>query len=401
MRVLAVTQTYPKHAGDSTSPFMDLIVRALARRGHTVDVVLPYHPEFRYASDEHVQFFPCRYSPVRRWAPWGLGNALRANGTVRLGVAASLPAVAVTLRRRVAQLLDARKYDVVHAHWVIPNAWLAATPSLAHGVPLVVSVHGSDVSLAERHPLLARAARRGFDVAAAVSAPSDHLRARAEAVGADPTRTVTVRWGVDTVAFSPRTAEAVLRKRLLGAGGDDDMLFVAVGRLVECKGFEYLIDAAARVDGIRVAIVGDGDLRADLEGRAGALRAPVTFTGALPQRDVANALAAADAVVVPLVVDRSGRVDGFAMTVLEGLASGRPLIASRIAGVPELVVDGVNGLLVGEKDTAGLAAAIAHLRQSPDERGRLGANGRTTAEALTWDASARGMEALYERATTG
>lgn len=199
-------------------------------------------------------------------------------------------------------------------------------------------------------------------------------------------------------AFAPTDADPALRRRLLGGGSSDSVLFVGVGRLIECKGFEYLIDAAARVPGIRVAIVGDGDLRRVLESRARALDAPVTFVGALPQEMTARSLAAADGVVVPSVVERSGRIDGFPMTVLEGLASGRPLIATRVGGVPELVKDGDNGLLVAQRDSGELASALDRLRVDAEERRRLGAHGRESVAGYTWDQSAAAIEEMYERA---
>jgi glycosyltransferase involved in cell wall biosynthesis len=290
-------------------------------------------------------------------------------------------------------------YDVVHAHWAIPNGWLVAAPAGRARVALVISLHGSDVSLAERRAVFAYAARRAFAAAEGITAGSDHLRRRAEALGVRPRQVETIRWGVDTVRFAPHEPDDGLRRRLLGTGSDDDVLFAAVGRLVECKGLDYLIDAAARVPGIRVAIVGDGELRADLERRTRALDAPVTFTGGLPHDQVADVLAAADAAVVPFVVDRAGRVDGFGMTVLEALASARPLIGTRVGAVPELVRDGVNGLLVPEKDVAALAAALERLRDDPLERRRLGEQGRRSAlESHTWDDVGRALEALYERA---
>jgi phosphatidylinositol alpha-1,6-mannosyltransferase len=394
-----VTHTYPRYQGDSTAPFVDAIARSLSDRGHSIDVVLPYHPEFRHSSDDGLRFFPYRYSPFEAWTPWGFGNSLRGDSRLHAGVAALLPVIALTLQARIRNLLEQGDYDVVHAQWAIPNGWLAGSPARRKRVPLVISLHGSDISLAERYAPFRYAARRAFDGARAISAPSDHLRSRAEALGVDPGKVETIRWGIDTRTFAPRPADPALRQRLLGGDKSDALLFAAVGRLVECKGFEYLIEAAARVPGIRVAIIGDGELRPELERKAHALAAPVTFVGALPHDLVADALVAADAVVVPFVVDRAGRVDGFGMTVLEALAAGRPLLATRVGSIPELVTDGSNGLLVPEKDVHALAAAMERLKREPQERQRLADEGRRTALAsLTWDDTARAFEAWYERA---
>jgi hypothetical protein len=120
MRVLMVTQTYPRHPGDGTAPFVDEIARSVARRGHTVDVVLPWHPAFVPPSDG-IRFLPYSYAGAGSWAAWGFGQSLRSDGKVGLATALALPSVVISLRRRVARLLRNGGYDVVHAHWALPN----------------------------------------------------------------------------------------------------------------------------------------------------------------------------------------------------------------------------------------------------------------------------------------
>src|SRR5207248_993142 len=127
VRVLLITLGYPKYPGDTTAPFMAGIARSLIARGHSIDVVLPYHPQFQHAESETIRFFSYRYSPVSRFAPWGFGNAFGPKSRVRLGVAALLPSIALSLRRGIRHRLAGARYDVIHAHWVVPNGWLAAS----------------------------------------------------------------------------------------------------------------------------------------------------------------------------------------------------------------------------------------------------------------------------------
>ena len=397
MRILAVTLGYPKEPGDSTAPFIEAIVRGLAGRGNEVDVVLPHHPDFRQQDGDGVRFFPYRYSPVASWSPWGFGQTFGAATRVRMKLVPLLPAIAVSLRRAIANRLGTDPYDVVHAHWVLPNGWAASSVANRAGVPVVLTLHGTDVAMAERHRLLANAARRTFGRVAAVTTTSDDLRRRAVDLGAAPGSTTTSYIGVDAAAFAPRPADPATRK-LLGAR-DGDLLVVAVGRLARVKGFEYLIEAAARMDGVAVAIVGDGESRPELERLAGASPARVVLTGGVPRDQVADALAAADVVVVPSVVDNRGRVDATTSTALEALASGRPLIATRVGGIPEVVRDGENGLLVPQKDPAALAAAIERLRADSALRERLARNAREFAvERLSWDSTVDALERAFERA---
>jgi glycosyltransferase involved in cell wall biosynthesis len=171
--------------------------------------------------------------------------------------------------------------------------------------------------------------------------------------------------------------------------------------LVEKKGFRYLIEAAARLDGVHIAIVGEGDLREELEEAALSSGASIGFTGNLERSTVSEVVAAADVVAVPSVIDATGNVDGLPTTLLEALATGRAVVASAIAGIPEVVSDQQNGLLVPEKDVDGLARALAELRDHPQLRERLGQEARRRALIeLGWDATVAAFEQAYGAART-
>src|SRR5262245_6622552 len=256
MKVLMVTSSYPKFPGDATAPFIESIARGLAARGHAVDVVLPHHPELRRAHDEPVRFFPYRYAPSDAWCRWGYAQSLEADVRVRREIYLLLPFVAMAIRGLVAERLRSERYDVVHVHWVVPNAVLVADIARAHGLPPVVSLHGSDVFLAERLRPARGLARRVFEGAGAVTAPSTDLLHRALRLGSPPARSRVVPYGVDVEAFSPREAADDPAGRVRAASGR--ALVVAVGRLVEKKGFRDLLTAAASTPAIEVAIAGEG-----------------------------------------------------------------------------------------------------------------------------------------------
>ena len=397
MRLLHLTSSYPKHPGDVTAPFIEEIARALRGRGHAVDVVLPHHPDLRRPDEPGLRFFPYRYAPRDAWSRWGYAQSLERDVRVRPEVYALLPLAALALRRAVADRLERERYDAVHAHWVVPNAALVSDIVRLSRAPLVISLHGSDVFLAERFAPARALARRAFASAGAVTACSDDLHRRSLALGASPGRIRTVPYGVDTGAFAPRPGAPEVRARL--GVPQDAFLVLAVGRLVEKKGFAQLVEASARTGGVRVVIAGEGDLRGALESQVRASGAPVTLTGALPREQVAAALSAADVVVVPSVVDGAGNVDGLPNVLLEAMAAGRPLVASRVAGIPQVVEDGRNGLLVPPGDARALAEALRRLLREPETRARLGEEARRTAvRELSWEVAARRFEEAYAQA---
>src|SRR5206468_12029086 len=121
VNVLMVTSSYPKYPGDTTAPFVESIARAVAARGHRVDVVLPWHPDLRRGADEPVRFHPYRYAPREDWCLWGYAQSLRSDVRVRPAAWLLAPLAGLALRRAVAERLRAERYAVVHAHWLVPN----------------------------------------------------------------------------------------------------------------------------------------------------------------------------------------------------------------------------------------------------------------------------------------
>ena len=183
---------------------------------------------------------------------------------------------------------------------------------------------------------------------------------------------------------------------------EDVPLLVAVGRFVYKKGFHHLIEALPRIRAVfpqtRLILAGYGDLRdsyAELAQRLG-VSDMVVMPGQLLRDDVAALLASADVYVVPSVHDESGNVDGLPNALLEGMAAGCAVVASNVAGIPEVLVDGVHGRLVPEGDVVRLADTLGTLLADPQIRAHYGAQARQriTTE-LTWDAMTRRLVDIY------
>jgi glycosyltransferase involved in cell wall biosynthesis len=232
-----------------------------------------------------------------------------------------------------------------------------------------------------------------------VTAPSGDLLERAARFGARAPLE-RIPYGADVEAIAERSVQRGQMRARLGLA-EDDVAVVALGRLVPMKGFDFLVEATAAADvpGLRLLFVGEGSERAKLAARAAevGLGERTTFTGAVSPRAVPDFLAAADVVAVPSV-HHDGYVDGLPNVALEGMAAGRPLVATRVGGLPELVRTGETGLLVPEKDVPALADAIRTLAADPDLRRRMGAaSQRLIREELTWDVVAERFESVYER----
>ena len=394
-----VTTSYPRFPGDGVGSFIEPIAKGIAARGHEVHLVAPWHPAItRGKSEDGVYFHFFRYAPLPSMNIFGYAESMQADTALRGTTWAVAPAAMAAGWFKAWRVATKRGATIMHAHWVIPGGVIAGYA--AGGRPLVVSLHGSDIFVAERSGVARAAARAAFRRSAWITACSDDLRDRAVKLGADTSRIETVPYGVDFTRFSPNPAARAAVRRELGLG--DTPVVFAAGRLVRKKGFEYLIDAAgllrSQVPSLRVLIAGEGDLRASLADRVSAVNAgSVQLLGRTDQQEIARLAAAADVVVVPSVVDEAGNVDGLPNVALEALATGTPVIASRVGGLPSAIDDGVTGRLVPPADATALATAIHELLSDPAAARALGEAARArTIRDYSWAHVAERFEAIYE-----
>jgi glycosyltransferase involved in cell wall biosynthesis len=397
-----VTTSYPRFPGDSVGTFMEPIAKAIAARGHDVHIVAPWHPLVqRSRHEDAVSFHFYKYAPTRSLNIFGYAGAMRADVSLK-GAAYLVAPLALAQGWRIARKI-ARRHSatIMHGHWVIPGGVTAALAAPA--LPLVISLHGSDMFVAERFAPARHAARAAFARAGVVTACSEDLGKRAIAIGADPARVVVVPYGVDVERFRPDPVTAAELRARLGVQFGVPLIFAA-GRLVRKKGFEYLIDAlpAIRTGGPAVlALAGDGDLAAELRSRAmqAGVADSVRFLGNLPQQDVAHYLSAADVVIVPSVRDDAGNVDGLPNVVMEALASGSPLVTTTAGGIGAVVAHERTALVVPERDVPALAAAIRRLLDEPSLRASVSSAARAIAVSqFGWEKTAERFEQAYERA---
>jgi glycosyltransferase involved in cell wall biosynthesis len=252
------------------------------------------------------------------------------------------------LRRRIR---EAGPHDVTWAHFLVPSGALA----LQAGGPLVVTAHGRDVRNVGAIPGIARATARVVARASTVVAVSDYLRRELEAkLPAARGKVEVVDSGVDLERFSPDVPAA---ERL------DRPAFVHVGSLTERKNVVRLADAFARLGRGSLTFVGDGPLRSRLEGRE-----RVRVVGRVPHDAVPGWLAAADVFCGPALLEPFGQA------ILEAMACGRSVVATRVGGPPEFVPADA-GVLVDplDVDELGRALVTAAALPAPNDAARAAA----------------------------
>lgn len=295
------------------------------------------------------------------------------------------------LTGRLTRVLRAAGPDIAHTHLV--HADLYGLPAARRaGVPGAVSTRHNDNPF-RRRPLIGLANRwatcRADRVIAISGALADFVR-RVEGIPAE--KVVTVRYGLDPVD-APPGASAAARSSLGGREGE--VVIGYFGRLIAQKGVDTLLAAFAEVrrghPHVRLAIVGDGDQRTALEAQTAALKLgeAVTFAGWVP--DAARLMPGCEVVAMP------SRWEGFGLVALEAMNAARPLVASRVSALPEIVADGETGRLVLPDDPAALAAALSDLLADPVRAAAMGRAGRARlAERFSAGRMIRETLAVYE-----
>ena len=271
-----------------------------------------------------------------------------------------------------ARTMRRLRVEHVHAHFATYPALAAWLAGRLMGVPYSFTAHAHDIYVDQLH--LATLVRE----AKAIAVISEFNRAFLAPYGAGrETPARLVRCGVAPAAYA-------FRLRALPSEGP--VRAICVATLNELKGHSVLLDALAsggsQLDRVQLELVGSGPLEESLRDRVAALGLAdrARFHGTRSEDEVANMLDAADLFVLPSVVAGNGRMDGIPVALMEAMATGLPVIASRLSGIPELVRDGETGLLASPGDAADLARALREALDDPGGAARRAAAGRDLIE---------------------
>ena len=363
--------------------FCDAEMLALERRGFEL-VIGSVYPPLTSLRHEYIARF---HAPIHYAPPQEILRILERNAKTSRKWPRNLveqhdtkygPEAKAELRARnalyFADFFARRGVDHVHVHFANRAAHTALFLKEISGIPFSVTAHGQDfMKDLGSDDLLRQICAAAEFVAAETDYSRDLLRQRCPASASKIHRVYN---GIDLERFLAR-----------GSAKDNRIpRIVSVGRLVAFKGFEDLIDACAELARRRVdflcEIIGDGPLREMLQAKIARLdlSAQVNLLGSLSQNAVLEKLQAADLFALPSTTDAQGATDVFPTVILEAMASARPVVSTRLAGIPELVVHGATGTLVSPSDTTALVQALEQLLRDPDLRLRYGRAGRARIE---------------------
>jgi glycosyltransferase involved in cell wall biosynthesis len=380
MRVLHVVTAFPRSRDDVIVPWLVELLKRLPAAGYDVEVFTSAYRGGGGDSYEGIRVHRFRYF-FARWEDLTHDEAapdrMRRSPLYRMlpifYIAGGLWGIWRLARRE--------HYDIVHVHWPVPHVlfgWVARR-SGARGMRMVTTWYGAELRWVQSSlPVMrgfVRWALRTSDEIVAISSYTAREIARFA--------NVHVRVIPYTLGF---TESAPVRR----PAGDGSFRILFVGRLVERKGVTHLVDAVGQLPSAvhaRLTVIGEGPERSALEAQAAAagLDGRIDFRGRVDDKDLQDAFAAADVLVLPSIVDARGDTEGLGVVLLEAMSCGVPVVGSRAGGITDIIEDEESGLLVPPADPALLAMALERLARDPALAARLGAAGeRRVRTAFGW-----------------
>jgi len=371
VRILSIATTHPRFEGDSEPAYVLALNRELVRRGHSVTALVPHGPGV--ATQEIIQgvqirrfryFFPP--SAQKLCYNGGILPNLRNSWMARLNLPLFLAAQAGAVARAVAF----GSFDLIHCHWLVTSGLMGAIVGGPSRLPLIVTAHGSDVFTENRlFKMLDRWVLHRSCVCTVNSSRSGELVSRLN----PDARIEPVPMGVYTESHGKHLASDSVRSTM--GNGSPQILFV--GRFSKNKGITDLVRAmpmiADALPGAHLALVGFGPdedrIRSTIAAEGMGDR--VTIVGRVAGGDIPVHMASADLVVLPSI-----RIEGLGVVLLEALASGTSVVGSDVGGIPDIIEDGVTGLLCRSQDPPDIAAKCVRILQDENLNRRTTENGK-------------------------
>ncbi len=393
LRTLLFSTLYPSAMRPLHGIFVETRLRELLKTGQVETRVIAPVPWFPFRHERFGERARMARTPAREQRHGIDVLHPRYPLLPKLGMSTAPLALAAACIRPIQKLIDSGfDFDVIDAHYYYPDGVAAAILARHFRKPLTITARGTDLNLIPQHALPRRMIRWAAGQADASIGVCAALVDVLKGWGIAPHKLHVMRNGVDLQRFAPRPMAGMRQRLGMGTGP----VLLSVGHLVERKGHHLCIDAMPQLllrhPLAHLYVIGEGEERQRLQAQVQTLNlgAAVTLTGALPNDSLADWYSAADALILA-----SSR-EGWANVLLEAMACGAPVVATRIWGTPEVVANTDVGLLVDERSGPALAAALLQVLAVPRDRQTI----RRYAEGFGWAETSDKQVAVFRKVST-
>jgi glycosyltransferase involved in cell wall biosynthesis len=391
LSIAVIGSTYARHSDDSQVPWLRESVNRLAALGHRMTVIVPSFEGLKNHFIDGVEVLRFRYAPSRfehLTHDEGAPNKLR-NPLYQLLAAPYIGLGAIAATRWARN----RRFDVINVHWPFPHGLMGLPAARLSGAKVVSTCHGAELAMGRRKPWVRRLLRQCLLKSDVLSCNSSHTQSEIEKLCGRKATVIPYGATCQNTATAPGPEAA-----------SDTATILFTGRHIQRKGVPYLLRALSAIlqhRKVKLLITGDGDRRQEWEALARELNLgdAVQFLGIVSNEELGRLYRACDVYVLPAIFDDRGDTEGLGVVLIEALQNARPVVASAVGGIVDVIQHEKTGLLVPEKNPQAIADSILRLLDDPALAQRLGQTGREEAQwQFDWDRITRETERLFYRA---
>lgn len=371
-KLLITASTFPRWEGDTEPRFILDYAKTMSRY-FEVHVLAPIAPKAKEEEIlEGVVVHRFHYFPIYKFETLCYPGAIMPRIKEKKIRILLVPFLLFSMRKALKQY--SKQVDLVHAHWLIPQGIMQIN---IKNLKYIVTGHGGDVTSLNAWPINLLK-KKTLKQAQKITVVSRELEEYIQRLYRNDNTSI-IPMGCDTSAFDKINRV----ENFFGQGDKKAILFV--GRLAEKKGVAYLIEAMKNIEDAILYIVGKGDLEDELRERAKIIEDKVVFIGPKTHQELPTIYASADVFVAPSITARDGDKEGFGLVIIEAMASGVPVVASKSGGIVDIITDGENGLLCEEKNVRQLSDAIIRVLYDNELRERIIKNAKETADINNYE----------------
>lgn len=392
MKVCILTTSYPRFEGDYAGNFIHNLAKELVKNKIKVSVVAPHDINTKnYEILDGVEVYRFQYWFTKKNQKVAYGGGMLYNLRESFFAKIQFPFFIIFLF--LSCLRITKKNDFIHAQFLLTGL-IGLFVKKITGKKLILTIHAGDLFGLEKIPFKRNIAKLIAFRTDKINCVSKYIKDRfLNLLSSDVflkihDQIIVMPMGVSLERFTNIINPQSIRIEKIS----NKTILLFVGRISDKKGLSTLIDSISILqnlnDDVQLSIVGDGPLRKQLEKRVDELKLNkyIRFMGMISDRELTDLYISSDIVIVPSIITEYGDTEGLPVVILEAMAAGKPIIASNVSGIPDVIKDGINGFLVEQKNQEQLAEKICYLIEHTDERIQMGINGRKLVEEkFTWE----------------
>ena len=396
VNVLVISSSYPSNSDEFRGTFIGRLVKCLSEKGYNMVILTPH----TYGDDLIISQGSIKVIRFPYFFPLSL-QRLSSSGGMYFGFKSSLSGKLQTISYTIIMLIYSgiiirrEKISIIHTHWVIPQGFVGAFWKVVTGIPHIATSHVLDLTISDEIKILKPVLRWTLRHSDAITVNSSFTLKQALRFAPPFIKNYIIPMGFDDSRIHGASEGFTPQKKA------NSVLFV--GRLIDWKGVDFLIQAIhivkSQIPSVSLNIVGDGPERQKFESLVKDLQLEnnVRFMGKVTDAELNQAYLGSTLFVLPSTERKGFVMEGLGVVLLEAMASGVPVIGSNTGGIPDIIKDGVNGLLVQPGDPKALADAIIRILNDQALADRFREAGiKTVSERFSWDRIGDQFTTVYQ-----